>query len=346
MRGARTILLAAAIASASARVTAVEPTAENGPFPVAVETHRIESFSRFFGANAARHGALEWIGGLEIESRHPEFGGLSGIVTTNGGRDLLMISDTGFWASARLLTDADGRPTGIADFAMAPMRGEGGRSLADAADSEGLSIRNGPSGAEAFVSFEVDNRVLRFDLASRDSRGLPAAAGEPLPNRPADFSRLRWSGGLEAVAAVPLGHPLGATAVAIAEKPIHGETDNRGFILGGPKAGGFTIRRRDDFEITDATFLPQGDLLILERRLSPLSGVSARIRRIAVNDIVPGAIVDGRILLDAGMMSQIDNMEGLALDRDASGATILTLISDDNHSILQRTLLLRFRLVQ
>jgi hypothetical protein len=40
----------------------------------------------------------------------------------------------------------------------------------------------------------------------------------------------------------------------------------------------------------------------------------------------------------------IDNMEGIAAHRAASGETILTLISDDNFSLLQRTLLMQFAL--
>ena len=46
------------------------------------------------------------------------------------------------------------------------------------------------------------------------------------------------------------------------------------------------------------------------------------------------------------MTSQIDNMEGLAVHRDEAGRTILTLVSDDNYSILQRTLILQFALVE
>jgi len=42
---------------------------------------------------------------------------------------------------------------------------------------------------------------------------------------------------------------------------------------------------------------------------------------------------------------EIDNMEGLAVHRNAKGETILTLISDDNFSSFQRTLLLQFALV-
>ena len=41
---------------------------------------------------------------------------------------------------------------------------------------------------------------------------------------------------------------------------------------------------------------------------------------------------------------QIDNMEGLALWTDAAGATRVSMISDNNRLILQRTLYLEFRL--
>jgi hypothetical protein len=39
-------------------------------------------------------------------------------------------------------------------------------------------------------------------------------------------------------------------------------------------------------------------------------------------------------------------MEGLSVHRSPSGETVLTLISDDNFSPVQRTLLLQFTLVE
>ena len=46
-------------------------------------------------------------------------------------------------------------------------------------------------------------------------------------------------------------------------------------------------------------------------------------------------------------MREIDNMEGLAVHRNAQGRTILTLISDDNFNRrFQRTLLMQFALVE
>ena len=49
--------------------------------------------------------------------------------------------------------------------------------------------------------------------------------------------------------------------------------------------------------------------------------------------------------LDVDLAYQIDNMEGIAVHRNAAGETIITLVSDDNFSAIQRNLLLQFALV-
>jgi hypothetical protein len=53
--------------------------------------------------------------------------------------------------------------------------------------------------------------------------------------------------------------------------------------------------------------------------------------------------VDGEILLTADKSFHVDNMEGLSIHRNAEGQTIFTIVSDDNFSVAQRTLLLQFR---
>ena len=70
-----------------------------------------------------------------------------------------------------------------------------------------------------------------------------------------------------------------------------------------------------------------------------------RIRRIPLGLIKPNALVDGTPLIVADLAYQIDNMEGIAIHRNAAGETIITLVSDDNFSVLQRNLLLQFALV-
>jgi hypothetical protein len=70
-----------------------------------------------------------------------------------------------------------------------------------------------------------------------------------------------------------------------------------------------------------------------------------RLRRVALSDVVPGAVLEGATLISADMGFQIDNMEGLSVHRAANGETVLTLVSDDNFSIIQRTILLQFTLL-
>jgi hypothetical protein len=68
-----------------------------------------------------------------------------------------------------------------------------------------------------------------------------------------------------------------------------------------------------------------------------------RIRRIQADEIKPGAVVTGEVLLQATDNLNIDNMEAIGVDR-RSGETVITIMSDDNFSPLQRTLIMQFML--
>jgi hypothetical protein len=92
--------------------------------------------------------------------------------------------------------------------------------------------------------------------------------------------------------------------------------------------------------------LPDGDLLLLERKFAWLGGIGIRIRRIALAAIAPGAIVDGPSIFDADLGQEIDNFEGLDVHVTPEGDTVLTLVSDDNFSAIQRTLLVQFTLIE
>jgi hypothetical protein len=86
--------------------------------------------------------------------------------------------------------------------------------------------------------------------------------------------------------------------------------------------------------------------LLLERRFSITGGVGMQVRRIEAEDIRPGTTVDGPVLLEADFGYQIDNMEGIDAVAMDDGTTSIFLVSDDNHSLLQRNLLLEFRLTE
>ena len=57
-----------------------------------------------------------------------------------------------------------------------------------------------------------------------------------------------------------------------------------------------------------------------------------------------GAVVDGPVIMQASGLNRIDNMEGLDVVPMPDGSLHLIIISDDNDSVLQQTLMLEFRL--
>lgn len=308
--------------------------AEQTRFPISVSARPISGF-QLGNREQRRFGALQFRGGLVLSSGHPRFGGFSGLARLNEGRDLVSVTDRGYWLTARVASQG-GKPVGLDDAAMAAVLGFSGRPLANGGlyDLESLCIADGV----AYVGIERQHQIVRFDWAGQ---GVEARARPVLV--PAEVKRLPRNRGLEAIGVVPSG-PLRGALVAISERSGKEDEPTLGAILGGPSPGLFKVARHDGYDITDLAFLPSGDMLLLERWYRPLRGVGMRIRRIAGRDIRPGALVDGPRLIEADLGYEIDNMEGLSVHLE-NGRTVLTLISDDNFSFIQRTLLLEFELL-
>jgi hypothetical protein len=309
----------------------------DAPVRIDIAARTIDAFKAGQG-DPVRFGALEFRGGLELTSSYREFGGLSAIRVAADGARFVALTDKGRWLTGRITYDKRERPSGIADAVMAPILGQDGRPLASRGWYDTESIAE--DGGTLYVGIERVHRIVRFDFG----RDGVLARGTPIPTPPG-VSRLPSNKGLEAMVVVPSGLPLAGTLIALSERGLDSHGNLRGFLIGGPRAGEFAIRRSDDFDISDCALLPSGDLLILERRFFWWSGIAMRIRRIPLAAIAPDALVDGRELIFADMGFQIDNMEGLSVHRTAAGDTILTLVSDDNFSALQRTILLQFKLV-
>lgn len=307
------------------------------PVPIEVRAAPIMAFERGT-SERLRFGALEFRGGLVLSSDYPGFGGISGMSLDATGTHLLAVTDAGLWLRARIMTDGD-RPVALADATMSAILGPNGRPLAASGrgDVEGLTF----DGGTAYISIERIHSIYRFDIGKD---GLTARGQEKV--LPHEVQKLRSNRGLEAIVAVPTGNPLAGALIAIAES---GETDADhmpGFLIGGPSPGIFRLKQSDNFSVTDAALLPGGMLLVLERRFSPLRGPAMRIRRVPLATIKPGLLVDGEVLVEANFAYEIDNMEAIAVHRNAAGETLITLISDDNFNPLQRTILLRFALVE
>lgn len=135
--------------------------------------------------------------------------------------------------------------------------------------------------------------------------------------------------------------------MVVSEQHLDKDGNILGWIVGGKRAGRFAVRRIRDFSITDIAVVPgSGDIITLERRFTPTTGAGMQLRLIKADDIKPRSTVDGTVLFVANQLFSIDNMEGLAIHKTDDGELRLTIVSDDNFSILQRTLLLQFALVQ
>jgi hypothetical protein len=285
-------------------------------------------------------GKLVWRGGLNLYATKPFFGGYSGLIVSPSGKSLLAISDAGTWLRANI--DYDGRnPKGLSDASIGPILGRDGKPLAGDTqqDSEGLGLIDGDtSKGTAYVAFERNHRVLRYPFTP--DRFGPPDGGLTLP---AETKRMSANRGIEAVAPIRAGR-LKGTVVLFSERLPDKNGNLRGWLIGGPSPGAIALKNDGGFDITDAAALPDGGIVVLERRFRYSEGVKMRIRRIAAKDLKPGALLSGEVLLEANDSLNIDNMEAIAVHRGASGETILTLMSDDNFSALQRTLLMQFAL--
>jgi hypothetical protein len=327
--------LAAGIALLLGLAQAALALDRNAPRAIAIKAYPFQAFSL---AEPERRvfGKLTFLGGMELRSPDPDFGGISGLVVDPDGRGFVAVTDSAYWLTGRI-GEEGGRPAGIEAARIAPMIGPGGIRMKRSRyfDVEGIA-----RSADGYVvSVERVNEMLRFGPAAP---GTAEAARAITAGRL--FKDLDNNLGIEAIGVLPTGSPHAGRIIAIAERAPRNaaERHNPAFLI-GPGGGQLAVRRTDDFDITDLAFLPGGDMLILERRFVPLFGLAFRIRRVALAAIRPGALLDGEVLIEADFAHQIDNMEALAVHR-AEGRTILTLFSDDNFSILQRTLILRFAL--
>jgi hypothetical protein len=316
-------------------VAVAAPRLATGPVRIVIDAAPVAAFDNR-DPSKVRFGNLEFRGGLTLESKHPAFGGISGIHVERGGDRFIAVTDKGSWLRGRIIY-RDGRPVGIADAEMAPILGQDGRPLAARGwyDTESLAERDGV----LYVGIERVEQIVRFDYR-RD--GL-LARGQPI-SVPADFKTLTYNKSLECVAAPQQG-PLAGELIAVSEKSLDAAGNLRSFVLGTNRVVHFSVKRTDEFDVSDCTILPPDDLLLLERRFSFVRGIAIRIRRVPLSSLKEGAVVDGRTVIEADLAFEIDNMEGISVHRTTGGETIITIVSDDNFSVLQRNLLLQFAVV-
>jgi hypothetical protein len=327
-------------AQSTVRITSASAIPPVAPFEdIKVEARRIESFSRT--GSAKTFGRLTFRGGLVLTSDSKDFGGLSGIDLEPDGKGFMMISDEGHWLTGQITYEGSS-PSGLSNVRQGPIRGLGGRVLSKKRDldAEACAILDGNlARGTVLIGFERNHRIGRYPVIDRVIQ--PPTAFLKMP---AEARQMKTNLGLEAVG-VLRGGPLKGTIIGISERFPSGDGNHVGWLWINGEPQRFGLKNIDGFDITDVNSLADGTVLVLERRFRWTEGVKLQLRLIRPEELQPGTLIQGDVLLSVDMGFDIDNMEGLGVHRTSRGETILTLISDDNFNpILQRSILLQFSL--
>lgn len=275
---------------------------------------------------AGQVGRLRYLGGWALASDDVRFGGVSAIHVEGGA--VTALSDVGM--VMRFALPGAGREAPIRFDPLA--EGPGPRTRKSNRDSEAMLI----DGPQLWVAFERHNMVWRYDRASL--RALESA-------QPAPMRRWRGNSGPESLVRLADGRFL-----VLAEGRDDGDPYSEAVLfagdpaLPGTPAARLRYRRQDGYRATDAALLPDGRILILNRRFAWLR-FSARLVVADPAGLVEGGTIEGAEVATLAAPLTVDNMEALSVTIE-NGRTIVWIASDDNLTPMQRTLLLKFELVE
>ena len=259
------------------------------------------------------------VGRLVWTDDDPRFGGMSGLEISDDGRRFVALSDRGtLWEGAirrragRIIDITPERTTMLRISDGSPVTGNTG-------DSEGLALA--PDGT-IYVSFEGLTRLAAYPDVTGPAIRLP---------RDPSFNGMQVNASLESLAIGPDG--------ALYTVPERSGRPTRPFpvyrLMDRVWTVPFTIPRDDAFLPVGADFGPDGLFYLLERDFTGL-GFRSRVRRMALDGTGIETLLETRTGLH-------DNLEGISVWRDDTGAIRMTLIADDNFKFFQTTEVVEYR---
>ena len=261
---------------------------------------------------------LEQVGFLNIDRNEKNYGGFSGLIIQNEGSEALVVTDKSFFFVLELLRNENEILTGYSVIRRGRILSSKGENLnGRTTDSESIAI---DANNNYYISFESNHRIMMHSEVE--------GKGVFVPKHPM-FRRLSVNKGIEALAidndnrliAIPEKPPLG-----ISDIPIFRLHNNKWEIIK-------YVKINENFQVTDAEILPQGLLLILERKFSWTHGFKTRFRLISLDKFDN----TDPITVFTSTANQFDNLEGLALWKDKKGEMRILTVSDDNFHPLQQS---------
>jgi hypothetical protein len=288
----------------------------------------------------ARVDGLIFRGGIAMRAQDDTFGGLSSLAITGSDQQAVFVTDRGNFVSGRLAYDDANRLFGFIGVTIESMRNSSGdilpRQYARDAEAADTIYRDGtPVGLR--VAFEHLTRIADFALTD----GVPGGAAREVAI-PDWLSDERTNETLESVCIAPPASPIAGSTLLLAENVLDADGNHRGWFLGNRDKGPVAFANSEVVNPTDCAFLPDGDLLVLERGIS-LFTFRMELRRVPATEVRPGNLMRGELLL-AAAGSDIDNMESVAVHTAPGGETRILIGSDNNFNDWQRSILLEFAL--
>jgi hypothetical protein len=289
--------------------------------------------------NGARFGAIRLLGSVRLATRRVDglsVHGLSGLAWSAPQRRLYAVSDRGFVLH---LTPrfADGMLVGASYCAAHALQDPNGVALKGRwRDAEGLSLRaRGANDAEELlISFEQYPRIARY---SRDGRLLGTLQLPPELREPSHYAGPNRA--LEALTETRRFGVMVAPESALAPAS-HGSIPL--FSLHGARWAFHALDTRHGGLVGMET-LPDDNLLVLERRyISPFRPLIIALSRVTLSDVPTSAVTQQELArFDTTAGWSMDNFESVAHHE----ANRYFMISDDNASPLQHTLLMYFEIM-
>jgi len=327
-----------ALLTAVAATLFIERPMAQGSEQFAVTSTQIQRFNG--AALGDRVGNLIWRGGINMSSPSDRFGGMSGLGFTSGEQHLAMVTDRGNFVSGQLIYDEAGVPSSLIGVRIEAIQNSRGVELprAYSRDAEALAIvlrDNQPAAVR--VGFENLTRVADFELV--DARPSGPAREITIPDW---LANTRTNETLEAVCVAPPASQIAGSTLLLTEGVIDNDGQHVAWLLGRNDRGALSYETSSGVNPTDCAFLPNGDLLVLERGVAFLS-FTMQLKRVPAAEVRPGTLMRGEVLLESSG-GDIDNMEGLTVHTAPDGQTRITLISDNNFNDWERNLLLEFSL--
>ncbi|MFD1343509.1 esterase-like activity of phytase family protein [Litorisediminicola beolgyonensis] len=264
-------------------------------------------------------GPAVFLSAVTLETDDTRVGGLSGLVLSPDGTGFTALSDRGLLVRGTL-ERRRGRLTGVSLTEVAPLALTRRDRPIKQPDAEGLAAA--PDGT---LYLTLEGAVPMLWVLPPD--------GPPHPERLFEGARaLQTNSGLEALARGPDG--------ALYTLPERSGELTRPFpvwrLTPGRWEQVFEIPRSEGFLPVGADIGPDGRFYLLERAFDGI-GFRSRVRRFATDG-------SGEETLLTTRLRRHDNLEGIAVWRDADGAMRLTMVSDDNFKAFQRTEFVEYRL--